>query len=215
MTIPAPAPVPGFLRVIKSGTVGALQQALTWQYPEQDVQGGAQPPYVSVDYPVEPGQYPGVWVDFEVSLLQIAGIDYIEMTTSGAVLTRWRFQGYCSFTIAALNSNECDGLYDQLIALTAFAAQSEFSSPFRTAVEDNSLVATTWSFDNIEGRGQNAAPGTPWGTDEIIYERGMALAVVGEFVTNPVTQQLYNLREIVIRATAENNPEDGFQLTIR
>ena len=125
MTSPPYVPVPaGYLRVIKTGTVDALKQAFTLSYPEQDPAGGIQAPYVSIDYPVNPGAYPGIWVDFETTMLQIAGLDYIEYTSDGNPVTRWRFQGYAVFTIVALNSNECDGTYDQLVALTAFAGQS-------------------------------------------------------------------------------------------
>jgi hypothetical protein len=216
MTMPSPngAP-PGFLRLIKTGAVGALQASLTFIYPENDAAGGAKKPYVSMDYPRSPGNYPGVWVDFEVSLLQIAGIDHIEMLPDGSVLTRWRFQGYITFTVIALdNSNECDGLYDQVIALTAFAAQSSYPSAFRTAVEENPLVATTWIFDKIEGRGQSSAPGTPWGSDEIVYERGLALQVVGEFVTNPLTTALVDLREIIVTAQPDNEDTSPYIATI-
>jgi hypothetical protein len=194
------------LRVIKTGTVDALRQAFALVYPEQDAAGGTQPVSVSIDYPVAQGAYPGIWCDFEVSLLQTAGVDYTEMLADGTVLTRWRFQGYAVFTMVALNSNECDGVYDQLVALTAYAAQSQYPSVFREAVDANGLVTTTWSYDTVQGRGQSAAPGTPWGTDEIIYERGLALQVIGEFVTGPGPQAqtiLVPLREIIITGTSE------------
>lgn len=204
MSYPGP---PGYLRTIKTGSVAALQQAFRLAYPEQDAAGGIQPVRVSLDYPVEPGAYPGIWVDFETSLLQTAGVDYSEQLADGTPLTRWRFQGYAVFTIVALNSNECDGVYDQVIALTAFAAQSDYPSVFRTVVDANGLVSTTWSYDLAEGRGQSAAPGTPWGTDEIIYERGVALRVIGEFVTGPPAGEeippLVPLREIIVTGIEE------------
>jgi hypothetical protein len=194
------------LRIIKTGAVDALQQAFRLAYPEQDAAGGIQPVKVSLDYPVAPGDYPGVWVDFETSMLQTAGVNYTETLQDGTPVTRWRFQGYAVFTIVGLNSNECDGVYDQLIALTAYAAQSDYASVFRTAIDANGLVSTTWSYDTAEGRGQSAAPGTPWGTDEIIYERGVALRVVGEFVTAPPAGQqpplLVPLREIIVTGTS-------------
>jgi hypothetical protein len=202
--VSTPTGPPGFLRVIKTGSVDALRQAFGLRYPEQDEAGGAQAVHVSLDYPVEQGAYPGIWVDFEVSMLQIAGVDYTEMLPDGTIVTRWRFQGYAVFTIVALNSNECDGAYDQLVALTAYAAQSEYPSVFREVVDANGLVTTTWSYDTVEGRGQSAAPGTPWGTDEIIYERGLALKVIGEFVTGPGPEAvpvLVPLRQIIITAT--------------
>lgn len=197
---------PGFLRVIKTGSVDALRQAFELSYPEQDSAGGPQPVSVSIDYPVTQGAYPGVWVDFEVSLLQIAGVDHTETLADGTIVTRWRFQGYFVATIVALNSNECDSVYDQLVALTSYAAQSQHPSVFRDVVDANGLVITTWSYDTVEGRGQSAAPGTPWGTDEIIYERGLALRVIGEFVTGPgpgAKTILVPLREIIITGTSE------------
>lgn len=198
--MPSGTPIPaGFLRVIKTGAVNALQSAFTLSYPEQDPAGASYVPHISIDYPVSPGAYPGIWCDFEVTMLQIAGVNYVEYLPDGVTpLTRWRFQGYAVFTIIALNSNECDGVYDQLVALTAFAAQSSYDSTFRDAVDDNGLVNTTWSYDTVEGRGNSAAPGTPWGTDDVIYERGLALKVLGEFTTNPLTQTIVPLREIIV-----------------
>lgn len=210
MSTPSP-PVPqtpGFLRVIRAETQNALQTAFSYLYPEQDTAGGTKPPYISLAYPTDRAQYPGVWADFEVSLLQTVGLDHVETDASGNILTRWRFQGYSSFTVVALNSNETDMIWDQLVAMTAFAAQSDYPSAFRQAVESNPLVSTTWAYDTIDARGNAAAPGTPWGTDEIVYERGLALKVIGEFVTSPLTQVLVPLREIVVVA----QPEQGSAL---
>ena len=210
----------GYLRLIKTGTVDALRQAFQLEYPEQDEAGGIRPVHVSLDYPVEPGAYPGVWVDFETSLLQTAGIDHTETLDDGTVAAHWRFQGYAVFTIVALNSNECDGIYDQLVALTSFASQSEYPSVFRSTVDANGLVNTTWSYDRAEGRGQNAAPGTPWGSSDIVYERGVALQVIGEFYTAPESGQpagIVPLSRIVVTAQEEIGGEpagDPWTLTI-
>jgi hypothetical protein len=143
---------------------------------------------------------PSVWVDFETALLHIAGIDYTETDLAGNLVTRWRFEGHASFTVVALSNNERDLIYDQLVSLVAFSAQSEEPGPFRQAVEQGSLIAAQWSFDTVEARGQGAAPGTPWGTDEVVYEQGMAIQVVGEFVSSPVTRALVDLREIRVLA---------------
>jgi hypothetical protein len=146
---------------------------------------------------------PGVWVDYEPAFLRTAGIDYTETDPSGHILTRWRYQGFITLTSMALSSNECDLLYDSLVAMTAFAAQSEALSPFRQAIDQNDLVACNWSFDTIDSRGAGAMVGTPWGTDEPFWERGLAIQAIGEFVTSPVTQALVNLRQIMITAIEE------------
>jgi predicted secreted protein len=191
----------GYLRTIKTTATEALQAAFQVAYPETDPAGGNKPVFISQEYPVEQTQIPAIWVEFEPTDLRTAGIAYTETNASGNLFTRWRFSGMASFTIAAMSSNERDMIYDQVVALVAFASQSEAPSAWRQTIEGSDLIATTWSYDTIENRGAAAAPGTPWGTDEVMYERGIALQVIGEFVTNPIDLQLVNLSEIAITMT--------------
>jgi hypothetical protein len=201
--------VSGFLRTIKTTAVQAIEQSFQAQYPSPDPDGGGQSVFVSVEYPVEEASYPAVWVDYEGSELRTVGIAYTETDASGAVYARWRFAGHVTFTVVALSSNERDMLYDQLIAMSAFAAQSSFPSTFRKVVEDAPLVASVWSFDTVEDRPPAAAPGTPWGTMDVIYERGFALQVIGEFVSDPNTFELVLLSEIQVVATDQNFPDQS------
>jgi len=200
----------GYLRTIKTTAVQAIQQSFTARYPEPDAGGGtgtAQQPFVSIEYPVEKAQYPGIWVDYEGAELRTVGIAYTQQDAQGNAYARWRFAGHVSFTIVALNSNERDMLYDQLVSMTAFAAQSDFPSKFRQVVEAAPMIATVWSFDTVEDRPSAAAPGTPWGTMEVIYERGFALQVVGEFVTDPYAQSLINLSEVEVVMNMQGFPD--------
>lgn len=198
----------GFLRTVKTTAVQAIQQSFVAQYPAPDTSGGRRSVHVSVEYPVEEVQYPAVWVDYEGSELRTVGIAYTETGANGEVYARWRFAGHITFTVVALSSNERDMLYDQLIAMTAFAAQSSFTSVFRQVVENAPLLASVWSFDTVEDRPPAAAPGTPWGTMDVIYERGFALQVLGEFVSDPNTFDLVSLTEIQVTMTNELNPDD-------
>jgi hypothetical protein len=200
--------VTGFLRTIKTTAVQAVQQSFEISYPAPDPEGGAKAPFVSVEYPVEEAQYPAIWVDYEGAELRTVGIAYTETDASGAAYARWRFAGHVAFTIVALSSNERDLVYDQLLGLTAFAAQSEFPSRFRQVVEAAPLVASVWSFDAVEDRPSSAAMGTPWGTLDVVYESGFAVQVIGEFVSDPYSQALVSLAEIQVVATAEGFPDD-------
>lgn len=197
----------GFLRTIKTTAVQAIQKSFLASYPAPDPAGGDRQVFVSVEYPVEEANYPAVWVDYEGSELRTVGIAYTETDAQGNAYARWRFAGHVVFTVVALSSNERDMLYDQLVAMTAFAAQSEFPSSFRTVIEDAPLVAAVWSFDTVEDRSPAAAPGTPWGTMDVIYERGFALQVIGEFVSDPNTYELVNLSEIQVVFTPEGYPD--------
>lgn len=197
----------GYLRTIKTTAVQAVRQSFQARYPEPDPDGGAQGVFVSIEYPVEEAQYPAVWVDFETSELRTVGIAYTETDSQGNAFTRWKFAGHATFTVVALSSNERDMLYDQLVSLTAFASQSSFPSTFRKVIEDAPLVASVWSFDSVEDRPAAAAPGTPWGTMDVIYERGFALQVIGEFVSDPDTAELVALSEIQVVMTPAGYPD--------
>lgn len=200
--------VSGFLRTIKTTAVDAIQQSFLARYPAPDPDGGQKPVYVSIEYPVEEASYPAVWVDYEGSELRTVGIAYTEMDADNNAFARWRFAGHVTFTVVALSSNERDMIYDQLIAMTAYAAQSDFPSKFRQVVEAAPLVASVWSFDTVEDRPPSAAPGTPWATIDVIYERGFAIQVIGEFVSDPNTTELVNLTEIQVVATNEGAPDE-------
>jgi hypothetical protein len=200
----------GYLRTIKTTAVQAIEQSFLAQYPAPDAEGGsaaAVQPHVSIEYPVDQVNYPAIWVDYEGAELRTVGIAYTQMDDQGNAYARWRFAGHVTFTIVALTSNERDLIYDQLISMTAFAAQSDFPSVFRQVVENAPLIASVWSFDSVEDRSSAAAPGTPWGKMEVIYERGFALQVLGEFVTHPSTQALVNLSEIQVVANMGGFPD--------
>lgn len=198
----------GYLRTIKTTAVNAIQQSFTARYPAPDAAGGAKHPFVSVEYPVEKANYPGIWVDYEGAELRTVGIAYTQQDDHQNAYARWRFAGHVTFTIVALNSNERDMIYDQLVSMTAFAAQSDFPSTFRQVVEGAPLVASVWSFDSVEDRPSAAAPGTPWGTMEVIYERGFALQVMGEFVTDPYAlNDLVNLSDVEVVMNMQGFPD--------
>jgi hypothetical protein len=68
-------------------------------------------------------------------------------------------------------------------------------------------------FDTLQPSGAAAAPGTPWGSDEIIYERTISQQVVGEFVVDPATGALLPLSEITVTARTggtEDDPENAW-----
>jgi hypothetical protein len=198
----------GYLRTIKTTAVEAVQQSFTSRYPEPDAAGGtSRQPFVSVEYPVEQAHYPAIWVDYEGSELRTVGIAYTQQDAQGDAYARWRFAGHVVFTIVALSSNERDMIYDQMIGMTAFAAQSSFPSTFRTVTENAPLVASVWAFDTVDDRSSAAAPGTPWGTMEVIYERGFAVQVLGEFVSDPYSQALVSLSGIEVVMNMQGFPD--------
>jgi hypothetical protein len=192
----------GYLTHLKTALVLALQNTFNSTYPEADFRNLL----VSIEYPVRKTSYPSIWVDYEDSdKLTIAGIRHQEVIDIDPDhirhVTRWRFKGYAQFTIVALTSLERDRLYDEMVRILAFGSGG-LDDPgvniFRQYIEDNPLIAMNMDFDEIESSGNNASPGTPWGTDEIIYERTINMELLGEFVSDGVTYELVPLSKVRI-----------------
>ena len=124
--------------------------------------------------------------------------------------TRWRFQGEASFTVVAMSSLERDRLYDEVVKVIAFGTESEQTSEFRTFIEDNEFLAVNFDFDEIETRGFAATLGTPWQTDEMIYEGEIAMECFGEFISDGQSQTLVPISAIqaIPYSDQETDPTD-------
>lgn len=196
-----------YLVHLKSLVVSALRDTFGSTYPQTDFADTK----VGIEYPVDAQSYPSVWVDYDDDApLQRAGIDHREVANLGTDLepllvpfTRWRFQGTVSLTVVALSSLERDRLYDEVLRVLAFGNENDDTAGFRTYIESNEFIACNMNFDSLLPRGNAAAPGTPWGTDEIIYERGINVDVLGEFIADRITGALIPLSAIHVVATEE------------
>lgn len=202
--MPVTANFNGYLTVLKTAVVLALKAVFNDDdYPEEDFAGDKV--YVGIEYPTEAQMYPGVWIDYEDTAdLTRAGINHEEEFESGGLInkqTRWRFGGDISFTVVALTSLERDRLYDELVRIIAFGPEDPVTAHFRSTLEDNDLLALNANFDTLQPRGGAAAPGTPWGSDEFIYERSLNFEVLGEFIMDPVQGTLVPLSAIEVTAT--------------
>jgi hypothetical protein len=104
-----------------------------------------------------------------------------------------------SFTCAALTSYERDRLYDEMVRTIAFAGfEGTQSSAFRNALENNDFIAVNGNFDTLTPSGDAASPGTPWGTDEILYEKTLSFTVLGEFVSDPTDNTMVPLNRVQV-----------------
>lgn len=190
----------GYLTVLKTALVQALRGCFDGDYPEEDFRDVN----ADIEFPAEEQNYPGIWVNYsDTAPLIAAGIDHHEFTDPGdqgyvRQFTRWRFAGTASFTVVALSSLERDRLYDELVRVIAFARESDQVPEFRAYIESNEFIAMNGNFDEIVISGNSAAPGTPWDTDEYIYEVTLNLDILGEFVSHGSTGSLAPLSMIKV-----------------
>lgn len=201
-----------YLTPLKSAVVEALRDTFNGNYPNADFQNIN----ISVEYPVLKSQYPNLWVTYEdTAELSIASIGHLEVTLNTQTNTytqvnRWRFQGTVTVTVAALSSLERDRLYDEVVRTFAFGGQNTSLSVFRQKIENNDFIGMNFNFDDLQPSGDIAAMGTPWQTEEMIYEKSLSMDLIGEFVGDPQTQQLVALSKFVIIPTPQ--APDGMDL---
>lgn len=198
-----------FLAPLKTLLVEAAKVTFDADYPEADFRNLL----VSIEYPDREEAYPSFWVDFDpTGELEIVGVDHHEFTDPSAQgnvrrFTRWRFQGYATYTVVAFTSLERDRLVDEFIRVVAFGRESAQTSEFRSTIENNEFIAANFDFDQVAIRGMTATPGTPWGTNEVIYEATLAMECVGEFVSDGTSQTLAPLSRVEVTAYADDQPD--------
>lgn len=207
----------GYITYLKSMLVKALAVTFDVNYPNEDFRGPDRF-RASMEYPIEEAHYPGVWVDYDdADDLRIAGVDHEEFMPwedNFIPITRWQFSGYVTYTVTALTSLERDRLYDELIATIAFGKYDPVRKRFREYIESNPLVACNFNWDVISPKASVAAPGTPWGTDEVIYERSLSIGLLGEFVPNPTTGALVPLGSITVTPIVVTDPADDGKIPL-
>lgn len=194
-----------YITRVKALAIEALQAAFDEQYPVEEFRGLR----ASLEYPVQQVELPQVWVRYtDTGPLRQAGVTHVEDQAPNGVgrvqpYTRFKFEGSWEFVIVALSSVERDRLYDELIATVAFSGFDTVRGRFRSYLEGNDLIDLTLRTDEIESTGESAEPGTPWGTDEVLYERTLNLDLIGDFAADPETGVIVPLSKIQVVPTAD------------
>lgn len=188
----------------------AVRDVFDDAYPVADFQGAKL--YVGTEYPRDETHFPGVWVDFEpTGELQTAGIGHIEYMTDDAgthPLKRWTFQGYATFTVVSLSSFERARLLDELVKIMAFGDLDAERNQFRSVIASNDYLGMNFDFDQVGIMGKSEMQGTPWGSDDIVYEITLRMECLGEFVSDISSATLVPLSEVRLYpySTAESDP---------
>lgn len=203
-----------YLTLLKACIVDSLQQTFNSDFVAPDFHDTL----VDIEYPIDKQQYPSIWVNYEdQDSLTIASIDHREYLADDPddpasplhEMTRWMFSGEITLTFVALSSLERDNLYDQFVRVFAFSRFENASVDFRTLIETNDFVAVNINWDTLRPHGDGAAPGTPWGsTDEVIYEKSLGFDLEGEFTSDPTTNEIGRLSQIIVKGTDEDAPGD-------
>lgn len=205
-----------YLVPLKTAVVEALRSVFTTTYPVADF----REVNVSIEFPVKQADYPLLWVQYEdTDDLVTAGIGHVEYLSnedddgnavSFTPVHRWKFRGTVTITIGALSSLERDRLYDELVKVFAFGREHVNLRVFRDKIEQNDLIGMNANFDDLRSFGDSSAFGTPWNTDEPIYEKSISFDLQGEFVGDPNVAELVPLSGVTFIDYVDGTPEPEF-----
>lgn len=199
-----------YLTRLKTLLVDAVQQTFDASYPIPEFRGI----HASIEFPIKKADYPAVWVDYNPQgPYTIAGIGHIEYDsdegeTVARGFTRWKFQGEASFTLVAMTSFERDRLHDEFVRVLAFGRENPGTSDFRDLIEDNEWLGVNFDWDEISVRGMTQTVGTPWQTDDIVYEVEIAMECIGDFVSDSQNKTLIPLSEVRVHDYTEIDEAD-------
>lgn len=185
-----------FMAELMTAVTDAAKRVFDAEYPVEQFRGL----HIDIEYPSEKDNYPGIWVDFEPTReLTVAGIGHVEYRLGDVeyqAFRKWTFAGHVTYTIVALSNFERARLFDEMVKVLAFGGEQAARSQFREAIESNEFIAINFDFDEIGVRGKAETLGTPWGTDEMIYEVTVAMECLGEFASEGETATLIPLSKI-------------------
>ncbi len=185
-----------YMTHVKAVAVKAMKSTFDADFPEADFRDLR----VSIEYPVLSTDFPSIWVDFDpIGPLRPTAVGHFEdNSVSGGFerVTRWSYAGNLTYTCVALTAFERDRLFDQMISVIAFAQVDTQRGEFRSIMETSPLVAINVNYHEIDQRGFSAAPGTPWGTDAMMYEATMGMSVTGEFISVPSAELLLPISQV-------------------
>ena len=207
-----------YLAALKTTLLEAVQKTFDREYLIPEFRNI----HASLEFPMKEQHYPGIWVDFvPIGSLQIAGVAHREYAVAtddqGARrFTRWKYQGEATFTLVALTSLERDRLHDEMVRVFAFGSESESASQFRAHIEANDLLAVNFDWDEITVRGLASSLGTPWQSDDMVYEVEVAMECFGEFIADHQSHTLLPFSSVEFAAFVEGDEDptsDGGWIT--
>lgn len=160
---------------------------------------------VKMEYPLEETDYPGIWVGFSFSKIEFASInpEHFETKSDGAKARYMlgKFEGPISLTVLSLSSLERDRISDALTQTILFGREHDVASSFFDELTYNDYVNITVQNSSLRPSGQNTTFGTPWSTEQMVYEDVYNFQILGQFATRFDSYGLVNLREVRIIPT--------------
>lgn len=176
--------------------VEAWQNTFTEEHPNPEVRGIP----VRVEWPLTEADYPCVWVNFvttgDIRAVGLGHVEHSEGEDGVREVFRWAFEGVLETTVAALGNLERARLIDEVTKTIAFGTAHDNRGTFVQTLEHNDLIGVTPVYGAVSVGGFAETPGTPWQTDDVIYEATISMTIRGEVAFSPSDRVLVPLSDI-------------------
>ena len=172
------------------------------------------PNSITIEYPLEPVEWPAMFVQFRPNKVQWSGLqpDIFQTYASGITISgvtypahnvtrTCYFEGSIDLQIMAMHSEERDRLWDSATNLILMGDGSPASSAFYASIHNNDLVGMTLLPDTYTVLGDSISSGTPWSPEEITYEASLRINCIGDFYGTKYDYQVPDITRIVPSGT--------------
>jgi hypothetical protein len=166
--------------------------------------------HYGIEYPVQKGEYPYCQIGFEESSIANSTVsDSVVLNGDRLPYRHWTFGGSARFSFFSLSAAERDIMIDGFIEVVAM------DRVLMSRLRDESInpyIAIELSLEDVMPTGSADSPGTPWGTDEVVYYSSFDIDVQGEFWTTPPEAEDVGMVEIIkVYAVNEDAADDTEQ----
>lgn len=198
---------PRFIEAVKTIIVQAFQNVFDEKYPDPQFQNM----YVSMEYPALETQYPGLWIKFSFSKLQIVGISSFFFNENNQEYKQWYFEGSTTVQVFAMTSLARDRMSDALIYMFAFGDISNTENRFQNDLYSNQYISMSINSDQLVPGGQTEMIGAPWQEDAIVYNDSYTFQIVGQFASDP-QGNFINLDSIQVNPSIDTSKIVGYDM---
>lgn len=153
---------------------------------------------VSMEYPVEELQYPGIWLTASFSSLKWDSINRELLHPDGFKFNRGEFDAQISLEIIALSNEERDALVDALVNMIMFGSLESDSDAFYNFLVNEPYIAITPLLGEVKLSQDGVNIGTPWNPNKVAYTKTVTFSVTGHFAQRLDNRQLIDLRALDI-----------------
>lgn len=202
-----------YIAGVKAAFIEALRATFDTAYPIKKMRGI----HVHHEFPEAEADYPGVWVSYTPDPeVRSVGINHKEVVVEPdgeeRLVRRWYGSGTVMLTVHAFTALQRDLMLDELLRVVAFFDSHLAIKRFHDKIQSNDFIAINAKWDTAVLMGLSESRGTPWGSDDMVYEGTVAIDIECSYVPERLENGggLIHISRIIAKGSPEGQPKPVF-----